>query len=107
VLVHGLEGSAEAGYMQTMAQAALDANYAVHRFNIRSCGGTQRLAKTLYHSGLTGDLRSVLGQFRDQGRAPAHLVGYSLGGNMVLKLAGELGETAGSLIATVCAISTP
>lgn len=107
VLVHGLEGSAEAGYMRTMAHAALDRGFAAHRFNIRTCGGTEHLANTLYHSGLTVDLRSVLSQFRDQGRTPAHLVGYSLGGNMVLKLAGELGEAAASLIATVCAISTP
>jgi hypothetical protein len=49
----------------------------------------------------------VLGQLRNEGRAPVHLVGYSLGGNQVLKLAGELGEEAPPLIASVCAISTP
>ena len=107
ILVHGLEGSSDAGYMRTMAKTGLDAGYAVNRFNIRTCGGTEHLSNTLYHAGLTGDLRSVLGQFRDQGRAPVHLVGYSLGGNQVLKLAGELGEEARPLIASVCAISTP
>jgi predicted alpha/beta-fold hydrolase len=107
VLVHGLEGSSDAGYMRTMAKTGLDAGYAVHRFNIRTCGGTERLSNTLYHAGLTGDLRHVLTQFRDEGRTPAHLIGYSLGGNQVLKLAGELGEDAGSIIASVCAISTP
>jgi len=107
ILVHGLEGSAESGYMRTMAKAALDAGYVVNRFNNRTCGGTAHLANTLYHSGLTVDLRALLQQFRDVGRAPAHLVGYSLGGNMVLKLAGELGGDAPSLIASVCAVSTP
>jgi predicted alpha/beta-fold hydrolase len=107
VLVHGLEGSSDAGYMRTMAKTALDAGYAVHRFNIRTCGGTEHLANTLYHAGLTGDLRSVLGQFRREGRPPAHLVGYSLGGNQVLKLAGEMGEEGPTLMASVCAISTP
>jgi hypothetical protein len=107
ILVHGLEGSSDAGYMRTMAKAALDAGYAVHRFNIRTCGGTEHLCNTLYHAGLTGDLRSVLGQLRDEGRAPVHLVGYSLGGNQVLKLAGELGEEARPLIASVCTVSTP
>lgn len=107
VLVHGLEGSSDAGYMRTMAKTALDAGYAVHRFNIRTCGGTEHLSNTLYHAGLTGDLRCVLGQFHDEGHAPVHLVGYSLGGNPVLKLAGELGEEARPLIASVCAISTP
>ena len=107
ILVHGLEGSAESGYMRTMAKAALDAGYVVTRFNNRTCGGTAHLSNTLYHSGLTADLRMLLQEFRDDGRAPAHLVGYSLGGNMVLKLAGELGDDASALIASVCAISTP
>ena len=107
VLVHGLEGSAEAGYMLTMAKAGLDAGYVVNRLNIRTCGGTERLSNTLYHSGLTVDVHVLLQQFRAEGRAPAHLVGYSLGGNLVLKLAGELGRDAGPLIASVCAISTP
>jgi len=107
MLVHGLEGSSDAGYMRTMAKAGLDAGYAVNRFNIRTCGGTERLANTLYHAGLTGDLRSVLRQMRDEGRAPVHLLGYSLGGNMVLKLAGELGEDAPAFVASVCAVSTP
>jgi uncharacterized protein len=103
VLVHGLEGAGDAGYMRTMAKAALDAGFAVSRFNIRTCGGTERLANTLYHAGLTSDLRFVLNQIR----TPVHLVGYSLGGNMILKLAGELGEEASPLIASVCAVSTP
>ncbi len=107
ILVHGLEGSAEAGYMLTMAKAGLDAGYAVNRFNNRTCGGTEHLCNTLYHSGLTVDLRAVLHQFRDEGRTPVHLVGYSLGGNLVLKLAGELGDDAGPLVASVCAFSAP
>ena len=107
VLVHGLEGSGASGYMLTMAQAALEAGYVVNRFHMRSCGGTEHLCNTLYHAGLTGDLRSVLQQFQQQGHAPVHLVGYSLGGNVVLKLAGELGADAPSLIASVCAVSTP
>ena len=98
MLVHGLEGSSDAGYMRTMAKTALDAGYAVHRFNIRTCGGTEHLSNTLYHAGLTGDLRSVLAQFHEEGRAPVHLVGYSLGGNQVLKLAGELGEDRKSVV---------
>jgi len=107
VLVHGLEGSSDSGYMRSMAYAGVNAGFVVHRFNMRTCGGTAHLCNTLYHSGLTGDLRSVLSQFRNDGRAPAHLVGYSLGGNVVLKLVGELGGDAGSLISSVCAVSTP
>ena len=60
-----------------------------------------------YHAGLTSDLLAVLREGRREGRAPVWLVGFSLGGNIVLKLAGELGETAPALIRGVCAISTP
>ena len=106
ILVHGLEGSSDAGYARSLAQAALEAGCAVHRFNMRSCGGTEHLSgTTLYHSGQTGDLLSVIGQL--QARAPLFVVGFSLGGNVALKLAGELGESAAALIAGVAAISTP
>jgi predicted alpha/beta-fold hydrolase len=74
---------------------------------MRSCGGTEHLTPTLYHSGLTADLRTLLESFRAQGRGPLFIAGYSLGGNLVLKLAGELGERARGLLAGVCAVSTP
>ncbi len=103
VLVHGMESSSEASYMLGMAQAALASGYAVHRFNIRSCGGTERLCPNLYHGGLTADLRRFL---ETLGR-PAFVTGYSLGGNIVLKLAGELGERGAELMAGICAVSAP
>ncbi len=105
-MVHGLEGSSAAGYARSLAQAALEAGYAVHRYNMRSCGGTEHLSgKTLYHSGQTSDLLAVVRQL--QGRSPIFLAGFSLGGNVVLKLAGELGESARDLIAGVAAVSAP
>jgi uncharacterized protein len=107
VLVHGLEGSGEAGYIRGMSGAALRAGFAVHRFHLRTCGGTERLCGTLYHAGLTSDLAAVLAQLAREGRAPIYVVGFSLGGNVVLKLAGELGERAGELVAGVCGVSTP
>jgi predicted alpha/beta-fold hydrolase len=107
VMVHGLEGSGDAGYMSSLAAAALRAGYAAHRFHMRTCGGTHALCQTLYHAGLTSDLHEVLRQLRSEGRAPAFLVGFSLGGNVVLKLAGELGDNAPELARGVCAISTP
>jgi predicted alpha/beta-fold hydrolase len=106
VLVHGLEGSGDAGYIRSMAHAALGAGFIAHRFHMRTCGGTAHLCKTLYHGGLTSDLRAFLEQLAaaDCG-LPLFLIGFSLGGNVSLKLAGELGET--NLLAGVCAISTP
>jgi len=107
LLVHGLEGSSEAGYMRSAAQTALDAGFAVHRMNIRGCGGTESRSNTLYHAGLTSDVGFIAGQLRRQWGAPVFVAGFSLGGNMVLKLAGELGDRARDLLAGVCAISTP
>jgi uncharacterized protein len=107
VMLHGLEGSSQAAYMGSLSAAALEAGFAAHRFNLRTCGGTEHLCHTLYHAGLTGDLLSVLKQFHAEGLAPAILVGFSLGGNVVLKLAGELAEAAPALIRAVCAVSTP
>lgn len=94
VMVHGLEGSGEAGYIRSLSRAAVHAGFAAHRFHMRTCGGTEHLCRTLYHAGLTSDLLCVLREFARDGRGPAFLVGFSLGGNVVLKLTGELGETA-------------
>ena len=103
--LHGLEGSANAGYIASLAQTALTRGFGVHRLNMRTCGGTESLCKTMYHSGLTGDARFVIEQLRARGQGPIFVVGFSLGGNVALKLAGELGET--DLLAGVVAVSTP
>ncbi|HEY2016210.1 MAG TPA: alpha/beta fold hydrolase [Bryobacteraceae bacterium] len=107
VMVHGLEGNGDAGYMRGLSMAALSAGFAAHRFHMRTCGGTEDLCQTLYHAGLTTDLLAVLRQFQSEGRAPAFLVGFSLGGNVVLKLAGEMGGKAWPLFRGVCAVSSP
>ena len=97
IMVHGLEGSSDAGYARSLAQAALKIGFATHRFNMRSCAGTEHLSgRTLYHSGQTSDLLAVLR--RIQGRAPVFLSGFSLGGNVVLKLGIEL-DSLGVVIA--------
>jgi uncharacterized protein len=103
VMVHGLEGSGSAGYIRSLGAAAVDAGFAAHRFHMRTCGGTEHLCETLYHGGLTSDLLAFVRQLG----APAFLVGFSLGGNVVLKLAGELGDGARGLVDGVCGVSTP
>jgi predicted alpha/beta-fold hydrolase len=106
VMLHGLEGNGESGYIHSMAWDALNAGFIAHRFNMRTCGGTAHLSKTIYHGGLTSDLRAWL-ELLDGERSglPVFLIGFSLGGNVALKLAGELGDT--ELIRGVCAVSTP
>ncbi|MFN2514283.1 MAG: YheT family hydrolase, partial [Pyrinomonadaceae bacterium] len=72
----------------------------------RNCGGTEHLTPTLYHGGLTEDLRAVLAELIECDRlSRLFLVGFSLGGNMVLKLAGEYGDLPPKEILAVCAIS--
>lgn len=105
VCIHGLEGSSNAGYILSLCQAALLRGFGVHRTNLRSCGGTEHLSQTMYHSGLTSDTRQILGEIFKRQLGPLFLAGFSLGGNVSLKLAGELGET--ELLAGVCAVSTP
>jgi predicted alpha/beta-fold hydrolase len=107
VLVHGLEGSSNSVYMRSLAQVLLEAGYAVHRMNIRTCGGTEFLCNTFYHAGLTTDIFAYLMDLDRRRQTPAWLVGFSLGGNMVLKLAGEMKEDAQRVIAGVCAVSAP
>lgn len=103
VIVHGLEGSSCSGYMKSMARAALEAGYAAYRVNLRTCGGTEALSPGGYHSGLTSDLHEIVRRLAIDGQV--FVVGFSLGGNLALKLAGELEET--SVIRGVCAVSTP
>jgi predicted alpha/beta-fold hydrolase len=103
ILVHGLEGSSEGGYMRSLAQAALHAGYAVYRTNIRGCGGTVDWCQTLYHAGMTKDLHSLLRHVA----GPKFLVGFSLGGNQVLKLAAELGQGNDAQLLGVCSVSAP
>jgi predicted alpha/beta-fold hydrolase len=105
VFLHGLEGSANAGYIQSFAQEALVRGFGVHRANFRTCGGTEEMCETSYHSGLTSDTRAILQEIAARELGPIFLVGFSLGGNVALKLTGELGQT--SLIAGTCAVSTP
>jgi predicted alpha/beta-fold hydrolase len=108
IILHGLEGSHDSGYMKSMAQAGLVRGLRVHRLNMRSCGGTEGLAPTLYHAGLTSDLLRIVEGLHEAGRGPVFLMGYSLGGNVVLKLAGELGSRAKDLgIAGLVSVSTP
>jgi len=104
LIVHGLEGSSHSPYVLRMASRALDAGYQVVRLNIRNCGGTEHLSATLYHSGLTTDLRAVVEQLT---QGPLFIVGFSMGGNMALKLAGEWGTHHPAHVKAICAVSPP
>ncbi len=106
ILLHGLEGSSASQYVLGNASKLVRAGCNVIRMNMRNCGGTERLTPTLYHSGLSVDVLEVMRFFvaRERLRSVA-LVGYSMGGNLVLKLAGELGTEAPPQLHSVAGIS--
>jgi predicted alpha/beta-fold hydrolase len=95
IIVHGLEGSSASQYMLGVTEKALAAGMNVIRYNQRNCGGTDALAPVLYHSGLSNDVAAVAREViaRD-GVSRLVLAGFSMGGNIVLKLAGEWGSQA-------------
>ena len=103
VLVHGLEGSSDSRYIRGIAARAFAAGFNVVRMNMRNCGATDHLTPTLYHSGRSADVAAVIDHFtRLHSLQRVALVGYSMGGNLVLKLAGEWG--ARSPLAAVAAV---
>lgn len=106
VIWHGMEGSTASAYMLTTAAKAFGAGFNVVRVNFRNCGGTEHLSPTLYHGGLSGDLRVVIAELIEQDQlTELFIAGFSLGGNMVLKLAGEYGENPPPQLKAVCAVS--
>lgn len=105
LLVHGLEGCHESHYMVGIAHKAWHAGFNVVRMNQRNCGGTEHLTPTLYNGGLTGDIRAVVTELAaSDGIDSVWLGGYSMGGNLVLRLAGEVGKTLEPLkgVVAVC-----
>ncbi len=106
ILVHGLEGSDNSQYIRGNAHKLWLAGWNVVRMNMRNCGGTEGLSSTLYHSGLSGDVDLVMRHvLHTRAVRSISLVGYSMGGNLVLKLAGELGASAPPELHSVVGIS--
>lgn len=106
VLVHGLEGSATSHYMRGTARKLHAAGWHVVRLNQRGCGDGEGLTPTLHHGGRSDDVLDVLTAIRrDEGVATLAAIGFSLGGNLVLKMAGELGSAAPDALVAVAALS--
>jgi predicted alpha/beta-fold hydrolase len=106
VLIHGLTGSEDSTYVLASARHFLGRGYPVLRINLRGAGPSQGSCRFLYHAGRSEDLRQVLG--RMNGRLAARgllLVGYSLGGNLMLKYLGEAGRRA--MVLGAVSISAP
>ena len=105
ILVHGLEGCHDSHYMRGIAHKARHAGLNVIRLNQRNCAGTEHLTPTLYNGGLSQDVRAVVDELVGKdGIRDLWVAGYSMGGNLVLKMAGEAGATCPGLrgVAVVC-----
>lgn len=106
VIWHGMEGSTSSVYMWSIADKAFRVGFNVIRVNYRNCGGTEHLTPTLYHGGLSEDLRSIVEELiTKDGLKRIFPVGFSLGGNMVLKFAGEYFENPPKEVVAVVAVS--
>lgn len=103
---HGMEGSTASAYMVSTAEKAFRAGFNVVRVNVRNCGGTEHLSPTLYHGGMTLDARVLIEELIHSDRLRRLVVaGFSLGGNLVLKLAGEYEASPPPEILGICAVS--
>jgi predicted alpha/beta-fold hydrolase len=106
IALHGLNGSSDAHYMRGLAAKAFAENLNVVRLNQRNCGDTEHLSAGLFHSGLTADARHVIEELTDvDGIREITVAGYSLGGNLALKLAGEYGDHPHPSLRAVAAVS--
>lgn len=108
VMVHGLGGSAQSNYMIRVARKLYENGYMVVRVNLRGSGTGRNLARLPYHGGSSGDIFVVLQALRQQTPlSPIILLGFSLGGNIALKLSGELGRDGLTWLQSTIAICSP
>lgn len=105
--LHGLEGSTEVHYMRGLADKAYADGFNVVLLNQRNCGGTEHLSHGLYHSGLSADPAAVIRELVElDGLTSIAVIGYSLGGNIALRLAGAHGQNGpANALTSVCAVS--
>jgi pimeloyl-ACP methyl ester carboxylesterase len=106
LLLHGLNASSDAHYMRGIATKAFTRGMNVVRLNQRNCGNTEHLSAGLFHSGLTTDAKVVVNELSEiDGLTAISVAGYSLGGNLALKLAGEYGDRPPAVLRSVAAVS--
>jgi uncharacterized protein len=105
IIVHGLEGSSDGNYVRGIAEKAFHRGFHVVRVNQRNCGGTEALTPTLYNSGMSADYRVVFEELSNaDGFERIFFAGYSMGGNLVTKMAGEFGSAVPKALRGACAV---
>lgn len=105
LVLHGLTGSSSSHYVLGLQQALAAQGWASVALNWRGCSGESNLLPRGYHSGVSEDLATVVRHLHaSRPMAPLHAVGYSLGGNVLLKYLGETGEHSGLQSAVVVSV---
>ena len=107
VVFHGLEGSSASHYAQALADAAAARGWACAVPHFRGCSGELNLASRAYHSGDFEEIDWLLRRFRSVHTGPLVAVGISLGGNALMRWAGEVGASGRSVVAAVAAVCSP
>jgi uncharacterized protein len=105
MLIHGLEGSLESHYAVPMLERLNLAGFNTVFMHLRGCGRAPNRLNRSYHSGASEDLAEVIQALHRQGERPEAVVGFSLGGNLLLKYLGETGSAAG--LQAAVAVSVP
>jgi uncharacterized protein len=108
LVLHGLEGSIDSPYVRGILAAIARRGWRAVLLHFRGCAGAPNRLARAYHSGETGDVRTIVEYLaRELPRAPLAIIGYSLGGNVLLKYLGEEGAQARSRVAGAVAVSVP
>lgn len=108
VMIHGLCGSHNSSYLQRLSKKLYKQGVQTIRINLRGCGSSRGLSKFFYHCGSSDDVLACVKLIKRKfSNSPISLIGFSLGGNIVLKMAGELGEAGKDLLAQVIAVNAP
>jgi len=108
IIFHGLEGSSDSGYARGMSRAFNLRGWDAMALNFRSCSGEPNLKARFYHSGETSDPAFVIEHILSEHKyKEITLVGYSLGGNVLLKYLGEKGNKVPKEVKKAAAVSVP
>lgn len=107
VVFHGLEGSSASHYAEALADVARERGWGCAIPHFRGCSGELNLAPRAYHSGDFAEIDWILRRFAHAHPGPVVAVGISLGGNALMRWAGELGAEARQVVSGIASVCSP